>query len=39
VSGVSEKAKFLSVTVYHKNLSSQCNLPAQIEQEQDKIDF
>jgi len=36
VTGIPEKALFPSVTVYSKNLSSQCNLPAQIEQVQDK---
>ena len=30
------KATYWSVTVYNKNVSSQCNLPAQIEQVQDK---
>ena len=33
---VPEKAIFWSMTEYHKNLSIQCNLPAQIEQEHDK---
>ena len=33
---VPEKAIFRSVTVYNKNLSSQCNLNAQIEKVQDK---
>jgi hypothetical protein len=32
VEGVPEKAIFRSATVYNKNLSSQCNLLAQIEQ-------
>ena len=36
MTGIPEKALFPSVTVYSKNLSSQCNLPAQIEQVQDK---
>ena len=36
MTGVPEKAIFRSVTVYNKNLSSQYNLPAQIEQVQDK---
>ena len=34
-----KKAIFRSVTVYDKNLSSQCNLLAQIEQVQDKYYF
>ena len=33
------KAIFWSVTVYNKNLSSQCNLIALIEPMQDKIDY
>jgi hypothetical protein len=37
VTGVPEKAIFRSVPVYNKYLSSQCNLPAQVEQVQDKI--
>jgi hypothetical protein len=37
VPGVPEKAIFLSVTVHNKHLSSRCNLPAHIEQVQDKI--
>jgi hypothetical protein len=37
VTGVPEKAIFLSVAVHNKHLSSQCNLLAQIEQVQDKI--
>jgi hypothetical protein len=36
VTGVLEKAIFQSMTVYNKNLSSQCSLPAQIEQVQDR---
>ena len=36
---VPEKVIFRSVTVYNKNLSSQCNLPAQIESVQDKNRF
>ena len=32
------KAIFWSVTIYSKNLSSQCNLTAQLEQVHDKID-
>jgi len=36
VEGVQVKAIFQSVTVYNKNVSSQCNLLAQIEQVQDK---
>ena len=36
MTGVPEKTIFWSVTVYNKNLSSQCNLPPQIEQAQDK---
>jgi len=39
VEGFTEKAIFLSVTVYSKNLPSQCNLPAQIEQMQDKTGY
>jgi len=35
MTGVPGKTIFRSVTVYNKNLSSQCNLPAQIEQVQD----
>jgi hypothetical protein len=35
VTGVPEKAIFLSVTVYNKNYPGQCNLPAQIEQVRD----
>ena len=34
--GNQKKLLFRSVTVYNKNLSSQCNLPAQIEQAQDE---
>ena len=37
MTGVPEKAIFLSVAVHNKHLSSQCNLLAQIEQVQDKI--
>jgi len=33
--GEVRRAIFWSVTVYNKNVSSQCNLPAQIEQVQD----
>jgi len=39
VTEVPEKVIFRSVTVYSKNLSSQCNLPAQIESVQDKNRF
>jgi hypothetical protein len=39
VKEVPEKVIFQSVTVYNKNLSSQCNLPAQIESVQDKNRF
>jgi hypothetical protein len=39
VTGVLEKAIFRSVPVYNKYLSSQCNLPAQVEQVQDKIKY
>ena len=37
--GVPEKAIFRSVKVYNKHLSSQCNLPAQIEEVQDKYEY
>jgi len=37
VTGVPEKAIFRSVKVYNKNVFSQCNLPAQIEQVQDEM--
>jgi len=36
VTGIREKAIFRPVTVYNKKLSSQCNLPAQTQQVQDK---
>ena len=37
MTGVPETAIFLSVAVYNKHFSSQCNLLAHIEQVQDKI--
>ena len=39
MSGVPGKVMFLSVTVYHKKLSSQFSLHAQVEQVQDNIDL
>jgi hypothetical protein len=39
VTGVLEKTIFQSVTEYNKHLSTQCNLPAQIEQVRYKIGF
>ena len=37
VTGVPEKSIFRSVTVYNKNVSNRCSLPAQMEQVQDKL--
>jgi len=34
--GYQKKLLFRSITVHNKNVSRQCNLPAQIEQVQDK---
>jgi len=36
---VPEKDIFRSVTVYNKIVSSKCNLPAEIKQEQDKKQY